>query len=71
MAQSELERAIQNVLDAIAEESQALGRKQRALEELVTRPREPVRDKTSEEIQDFLDEQGPVRISGGSDFGAN
>ena len=68
MAQSRLEKAIQNVLNAIAEESEKQGRKQRALEELVTQPREPVRDQTSEEIQAYLDEQGPVRISGGSDF---
>ena len=66
--QSELERAIQNVLEAIERESQAQGRKQRALEALVTQPREPVREQTSEEIQAYLDEQGPVRISGGADF---
>ena len=65
---SRLEQAVERVLEAIERESQAQGRKQRALEELVTRPREPARDQTSEEIQAFLDEQGPVRISGGSDF---
>ena len=67
---SELEQAVENLLDAMAEEGEALSRKRQALRELVTRPHPPARVQSSQEIQAYVDEQGPVRISGGSDFGA-
>ena len=67
---SKLEEAVENLLDAMAEEGEALSRKRQALQTLVTRPRRPAREQTDDEIQAYLDEQGPVRISGGSDFGA-
>ena len=66
--QSELEQAVENLLDAMQVEGEELARKRQALERLVTQPRETARDQTSEEIQAYLDAQGPVRISGGSDF---
>ena len=54
----------------MAEEGEALSQKRQALRELVTRPHPPARVQSSQEIQAYVDEQGPVRISGGSDFGA-
>ncbi len=62
-----LEQAVENLLDAMAEEGEALSRKREALQRLVTRPRR-AREQSDSEIQAYLDEQGPVRISGGADF---